>query len=86
MQGSSPGPDKYFSLTVIITEPIRILYMVNNKNPRHKSHQGPGAYQPAAGLIFTCLQTNMNNYPVSLQETCGQQVESPSHCWLLYTV
>ena len=47
---------------------------------RNSPLRGARAYQPTAGLTFTCAQTEVNDNPVSLRVTYGQHVEPPSPC------
>ena len=39
-------------------------------------------YQPISNLTSTCLETEVNYYLTSLGVTYGQQIKSPSCCWL----
>ena len=47
----------------------------------HNSPLRARACQLTAGLMFTCLQTEVNDCPARLGVTCGQNVASSS-CWL----
>ena len=38
---------------------------------------GATVYQPSAGRIFTCPQTEVKDHPASLRVTCGEHVEPP---------
>ena len=38
--------------------------------------------QPAAGLMSTCPQAKVNNYPDNLEVTYGDHIEIFSHSWL----